>query len=239
MNKTDICSICLENLNDQIITTSCKHCFHKNCFNKIHGYKCPLCREDISNVLRHEVLDELFEAWGINILNTSNEIERDNNGKLYTSVPVDIFNIINITTTLRDTNAFKSVLYTLSVLLDKITLNSINKDIDVLCSNLNNINLLTYMINEFEDNNTFVNFEDEWNEIKEKNLVSKNKFTELIINIMNGDILGEEDETIIATYNDYLFDLKNWLFEDNYNLLVQNIKHNLINNEYVMNMIDL
>ena len=47
--KENRCSICLEDLNDDIMTTSCGHTFHNNCINewKNHASTCPICRKVI------------------------------------------------------------------------------------------------------------------------------------------------------------------------------------------------
>ncbi len=38
------CSICLENMEFDIYSGSCGHCFHKNCILSIQNEECPLCR---------------------------------------------------------------------------------------------------------------------------------------------------------------------------------------------------
>jgi len=39
------CSICMEN-NYIWEKLDCGHCFHRHCLNKLHRFKCPLCRQD-------------------------------------------------------------------------------------------------------------------------------------------------------------------------------------------------
>lgn len=38
------CSICLDNMEYDIYSGSCGHCFHKDCIFSIHNEECPLCR---------------------------------------------------------------------------------------------------------------------------------------------------------------------------------------------------
>ena len=44
---SDICSICLDNLNTETIILECNHQFHTQCIKKILSPKCPLCRNNI------------------------------------------------------------------------------------------------------------------------------------------------------------------------------------------------
>ena len=49
----ELCSICLEELNKNIIILDCNHRFHQNCINKYITYKninnfCPNCRSEIN-----------------------------------------------------------------------------------------------------------------------------------------------------------------------------------------------
>ncbi len=44
------CSICLENIENDLFVTRCGHKFHKHCSEKLkeNGHnKCPMCRQDI------------------------------------------------------------------------------------------------------------------------------------------------------------------------------------------------
>ena len=41
------CAICLEKLQTDLITLSCKHTFHRNCILQNCKNSCPLCREPI------------------------------------------------------------------------------------------------------------------------------------------------------------------------------------------------
>lgn len=42
-----ICSICLEESDNKIITLDCGHIFHEKCIKLLHNFICPLCRKDI------------------------------------------------------------------------------------------------------------------------------------------------------------------------------------------------
>lgn len=51
------CSICLEEFveQDNLIITSCKHTFHKQCLEKVTLPHCPLCRTNIVDDLEKPV----------------------------------------------------------------------------------------------------------------------------------------------------------------------------------------
>ena len=40
----DNCSICLENMEEDIYSGSCGHCFHEKCILSMKNEECPLCR---------------------------------------------------------------------------------------------------------------------------------------------------------------------------------------------------
>lgn len=48
--ENNICPICYENYNNNIIKFNCKHNVCKNCYNMMIKYKklCPLCRQQIT-----------------------------------------------------------------------------------------------------------------------------------------------------------------------------------------------
>lgn len=41
------CAICLEEINNDIHITACKHVFHETCIEQIETPICPLCRQDL------------------------------------------------------------------------------------------------------------------------------------------------------------------------------------------------
>ena len=43
--KKNECSICLEEMVNDIYAGSCGHCFHESCYFKLQSNKCPLCRK--------------------------------------------------------------------------------------------------------------------------------------------------------------------------------------------------
>jgi hypothetical protein len=44
----DVCSICLENLNESLCVVNCNHVFHENCISKLE--KCPLCKYEFDKI---------------------------------------------------------------------------------------------------------------------------------------------------------------------------------------------
>jgi|688.fasta_scaffold241506_2 hypothetical protein len=46
-----ICSICLDNNDNELIKTPCNHYFHKDCINEIKRPTCPLCKKNIFKFL--------------------------------------------------------------------------------------------------------------------------------------------------------------------------------------------
>ena len=48
------CSICLEDLKNNLIITPCKHQFHLNCLKKWIKNSCPLCRRKLYDRLEME-----------------------------------------------------------------------------------------------------------------------------------------------------------------------------------------
>ena len=52
------CSICLEDLDKNLIITPCKHEFHLNCLKKWKKNSCPLCRQKIYDSLYQLELEE-------------------------------------------------------------------------------------------------------------------------------------------------------------------------------------
>jgi len=80
--KTE-CSVCLEEITNDLFITDCKHKFHKKCINQWydHSSECPNCRGNIYKILStHEFVmkldDKIKNAWSkINFI--QDEIEKD------------------------------------------------------------------------------------------------------------------------------------------------------------------
>lgn len=47
------CSICLDDLGNDISAGACGHCFHTECINKLDSNKCPLCRKTSNFIKLH------------------------------------------------------------------------------------------------------------------------------------------------------------------------------------------
>ena len=52
------CSICLEDLKSNLITTPCNHQFHRLCLKKWKKNSCPLCRTKIHDKLYQLEIEE-------------------------------------------------------------------------------------------------------------------------------------------------------------------------------------
>lgn len=87
----DVCPICLDKYNNDIINLKCNHIFHENCIKKWYekSLLCPVCREDTDN-LNHSLIRYKF------LLNTL--IELDNITESDANHQIHIFenNIISI-----------------------------------------------------------------------------------------------------------------------------------------------
>lgn len=73
--KTNTCPICLEELSDNKMTTSCGHMFHQKCIDEWenHSTTCPVCRTEIFEPRQQEsplTFEEFLES-AININNNS------------------------------------------------------------------------------------------------------------------------------------------------------------------------
>ena len=73
--KTTTCPICLEELTDNEMTTSCGHMFHQKCIDEWenHSTTCPVCRTHIFEPRQQEsplTFEEFLES-AININNNS------------------------------------------------------------------------------------------------------------------------------------------------------------------------
>jgi len=65
----DICSICLDELNNDQYKLNCNHCYHKNCIKQWlrNNEICPLCRTRVDPDLRYVEDDILLEATRLRI----------------------------------------------------------------------------------------------------------------------------------------------------------------------------
>tara|TARA_B100000795_G_C22785630_1_gene434464 strand:+ start:727 stop:1818 length:1092 start_codon:yes stop_codon:yes gene_type:complete len=45
ITKKNECTICLEEMSNDIYAGSCGHCFHEHCYFKLQSNRCPLCRK--------------------------------------------------------------------------------------------------------------------------------------------------------------------------------------------------
>lgn len=63
------CSICLEDLEDNIMLLQCQHKFHNKCIRIVRNGKCPLCRNNIvklnklnvyysNGIIKYKVINE-------------------------------------------------------------------------------------------------------------------------------------------------------------------------------------
>ena len=58
---TDICEICKDTLDTNIIVLNCDHKFHLECYNSTNQYKCPYCRKRQNPIKNNKKLLELLE----------------------------------------------------------------------------------------------------------------------------------------------------------------------------------
>jgi hypothetical protein len=102
------CPICTEVLNDNYVTTSCRHTFHKNCLRewcqqRLEETECPLCRRTIGPICRELLFTELekllFHAINIgeidfaetvlaNSINADGTPKKDDNNTLLLDINV-------------------------------------------------------------------------------------------------------------------------------------------------------
>ena len=45
VRKKNECSVCLEEMTDDIYAGSCGHCLHASCYFRLENSQCPVCRK--------------------------------------------------------------------------------------------------------------------------------------------------------------------------------------------------
>jgi hypothetical protein len=95
MESSDCCSICLENMTeDEITTTECSHKFHTTCLQRWNKNSCPICRRTLNQhqpqrntsspepmLLQHTHVPIIYNDYRIYTYNTYNTIQ--NNYTIY------------------------------------------------------------------------------------------------------------------------------------------------------------
>ena len=65
----DICSICLEDYNNNRIKLECHHCLHKDCLKRLinsqNEKKCPLCRNDLTEEFINQIFEKEFTTCSL------------------------------------------------------------------------------------------------------------------------------------------------------------------------------
>lgn len=87
-----MCSICLEEINENGYTTLCGHTFHKNCLSRwfntdLQRTTCPLCREDI---IYDRGINEYYSNLQIKkIINVEGQIMFYSNGNIKHNIKIN------------------------------------------------------------------------------------------------------------------------------------------------------
>jgi len=74
--QKEICPICLEKLNKDIVTTECNHSFCKGCFDKLKKDSCPLCRRENIGVKVHRLVNVNIYEGPIGYVRAIYEMDR-------------------------------------------------------------------------------------------------------------------------------------------------------------------
>lgn len=111
-DKKDDCSICMEPLIKDTITTNCNHNFHISCYNQIRTNRCPLCRHILS-VIPHNCkktgptfdTNEDFQNYVLNnrVLTDVEDYFRRNNPMMF---EIDIHELLNTAEEYDEENPF-------------------------------------------------------------------------------------------------------------------------------------
>ena len=72
------CSICLEEMNSDMLTTRCLHKFHKTCLDQSIRFSvnCPLCRSDISDIYPEILSNDRVESKVIELIGILENLSR-------------------------------------------------------------------------------------------------------------------------------------------------------------------
>lgn len=168
---------------------------------------------DTSHVLDFSAYpDNILKTWLNNINNMDSEIIIINDN-IITSVPEDLFKILEIIFNVTRDKLFDS----LSIILHFIKNRTYNNSVDNICVTLNDNERMSQLFNLFKLKVTHTpSLEMIDIIIEELNNINTIKLS-LLSDIIFNDIRDLVNDGIIATLSDYFFDLKNWLYLDIFN----------------------